>query len=179
MSPPAVYRKFFGVTPRFGMPVNGILLERATLDGFLPGRSRHLRQAALAYLRSLGPPHANTFTLNVRQITRSLLQSGDCTPDRVAQALGLHPRTLQRRLKDEGTAFETIKDEVRREVAEALLAQPRVSLSQIALMLDYANSSAFSRSARRWFGESARERRTRLLDRPPSRVSPPTARKRG
>jgi AraC-like DNA-binding protein len=43
------------------------------------------------------------------------------------------------------------------------LAQPKVSLSQIALMLDYADLSTFSRSCRRWFGEAPSAVRKRLL----------------
>jgi AraC-like DNA-binding protein len=51
-------------------------------------------------------------------------------------------------------------------MAEALLAQPSVPMSQIAHMLDYANSSAFSKSARRWFGETPRAHRSRLTAAP-------------
>ena len=77
--------------------------------------------------------------------------------------LGIHPPTLQRRLQAEGTSFEKIKDDMRREIAESLLLQPKVSLSQIALMLDYADLSTFSRSCRRWFGESPSVVRKRIL----------------
>ena len=72
-------------------------------------------------------------------------------------------RVEKYRLREEGASFEKIKDDVRREWADSLLAQPSVSLSQIALMLDYADLSAFSRSSRRWFGEAPRARRARLV----------------
>ena len=95
-------------------------------------------------------------------MARSLLKARECTPEQAAKALGVHARTLQRRLKEEGSSFEKIKDDVRREWAESPLVQPSVSLSQIPQMLDYADSSTFSRSCRPWFGEAPRPYRTRL-----------------
>jgi AraC-like DNA-binding protein len=52
---------------------------------------------------------------------------------------------------------------MRREIAESLLAQPSVTLSQIAMVLDYADSAVFSRSSKRWFGESPTVVRKQLL----------------
>ena len=80
----------------------------------------------------------------------------------VADALALHERTLQRRLKDEGASFEEIKDSVRRDMAERLLSQRGLPLSHVAEMLGYSEAAAFSRSCRRWFGEPPREVRKRL-----------------
>src|SRR5690606_11023178 len=102
------------------------------------------------------------FTKRVTTMARSLIKGRECTREQTAKALGVHARTLQRRLKDEGTSFEKIKDNVRREWAERLLLEPSVSLSQIAQMLDYADSSTFSRSCRRWFGEAPRTYRLRM-----------------
>jgi AraC-like DNA-binding protein len=96
-------------------------------------------------------------------VARSLLRGKESTPENAALALGIHTRTLQRRLQAEGTSFEKIKEDVRRATAESLLAQSSVSLSQIALMLDYADSSAFSRSCRRWFGAAPTTVRRRLV----------------
>jgi len=163
ISPISTYRKIFGVTPLFNRPRMGISIEREILDKWRPGGSSQLRQIAETYLRQLSPPHDKSFTIRVSGVARSLLRGKECTPEQTAFALGIHPRTLQRRLQAEGTSFEKIKDEVRRETTESLLAQPNVSLSQIALMLDYADSSAFSRSCRRWFGEAPSAVRRRLV----------------
>lgn len=158
-----VYRDVFGVVPKFGKPLMGIAIERNVLDAWRPGHSPQLRGLAENFLRSLSPARSDSFTLRVRNMMRGLLRGGECTPERTASSLGLHERTLQRRLKAEGSSFEKIKDDVRRELGETLLAQSNVSLSQIALMLDYADASAFSRSCRRWFGETPREVRRKLL----------------
>jgi AraC-like DNA-binding protein len=166
LSPLSVYRRHFGVTPAFGKPTAGIALSRSLLDAWQPGRSAQLRQVAETYLRTLSPPRATPFSVRVANVIRTLLRSGGCTPEQAAEVLGIHPRTLQRRLKSEEASFEKIKDEVRRQMAEALLAQPSVPMSQIAHMLDYANSSAFSKSARRWFGETPRAHRSRLTAAP-------------
>jgi AraC-like DNA-binding protein len=75
----------------------------------------------------------------------------------------MHPRTLQRRLREEGTTFEAIKDEVRRDLAQRYLSQPDVPISQVAELLDYGEQSALGRSCRRWFDTSPRSLRARLI----------------
>ncbi|HOY77453.1 MAG TPA: AraC family transcriptional regulator ligand-binding domain-containing protein [Hyphomonadaceae bacterium] len=134
-----VYRKIFGITPSFGKPTMGIAIERAVLDTWRPGGSSHMREIAETYLHAHTPTREKVLTRRVTTMARSLLKGRECTPEQAAKALGLHARTLQRRLKGEGTSFEKIKDNVRREWAERLLKQPTVSISQIAQMLDYAD----------------------------------------
>ena len=55
--------------------------------------------------------------------------------------LGIHPRTLQRRLRAENDSFEAIKDSVRRDVALRYLCQSDLPLSRIAEMLGYSETS--------------------------------------
>jgi AraC-like DNA-binding protein len=162
ISPVQVYRKAFGITPVFNRPRMGISMERAMLDEWRSGGSPQLRQIAETFLRQISPPRSKSFTLRVANVARGLLRGGESTPEQTAAALGIHPRTLQRRLQSEGTSFEKIKDDVRKELAESLLSQPNVSLSHIASLLGYADSSAFSRSCRRWFGEPPSAVRKRL-----------------
>ena len=132
--------------------------HRAHHSRFLAARRipRRCGTSPRSICRTQSPPRNKDFTTRVASMARSLLNGGECTPEQAAKALGIHARTLQRRLKDEGSSFEKIKDDARREWAESLLVQPAVTLSQIAQMLDYADSSAFSRSCRRWFGEAPR-----------------------
>ena len=94
-------------------------------------------------------------------ITRHLVE-GNCTCKRVASTLGLHPRTLQRRLREEDESFEAIKDDVRRDVALQYLQRPDISLLQVTEMLGYSETSVLSRSCVRWFSASPRRLRNDL-----------------
>jgi AraC-like DNA-binding protein len=167
VGPISAYRKVFGVTPLFNQPTMGIAVESDLLDSWRLGRSDKMREMAEAYLIEKAGPRGKKFSQSVAEMARRMLAAAEFTPEHTAAELGLHPRTLQRRLKEEGTNFERIKDEARRQWAEALLAQPSVSLGEIAEMLGYADLSALSRSCKRWFGESPRDYRARMRARPP------------
>jgi AraC-like DNA-binding protein len=70
---------------------------------------------------------------------------------------------MQRRLGEEGTTFEGVKEEARRDLARRYLVQPDLSIGQITTLLGYSDQSAFSRSCRRWFDRSPRDMRAHLL----------------
>jgi AraC-like DNA-binding protein len=78
----------------------------------------------------------------------------DVTPARVASALEMSVRTLQRRLNAEGTSFREIRDRVCRERASARLLDSAASISQIASEFGYGELAAFSKAFKRWSGES-------------------------
>jgi AraC-like DNA-binding protein len=106
--------------------------------------------------------HLSTLSAQVRLGIARLLTEGTCTHPCVAAALGLHPRTLQRRLRKEGASFESIKDDVRRDVALRYLQQPSIPLMRVAHILGFSESSVLSRNCHRWFAASPRELRKRL-----------------
>jgi AraC-like DNA-binding protein len=108
------------------------------------------------------PAAAPTLSARVRMIIGRLLVEGNGTYKSVASALGLHPRTLQRRLRQEGESFEAIKDSVRREIALRYLQQPHVSLVRVTEILGYSETSVLSRSCHRWFSASPRRLRNDL-----------------
>jgi hypothetical protein len=109
ISPLLTYWKMFGVTPMFGQPTMGIAIERELLDRWRPGGSSPMRDIAETYLHSQSERGEKEFTQRVTTMARSLLTGRVCTPEKTAQALGLHARTLQRRLKEEGSSFEKIR----------------------------------------------------------------------
>jgi AraC-like DNA-binding protein len=120
---------------------------------------------AEAYLRSLGPPANDSLAAEVYNMVRVLIGSSDVTSGQTARALGMHERTLQRRLREEGASFEKIKDDVRRAIAEKMLADLQMPLTEIAQVLHYASPAAFTRSCRRWFGDAPRMLRRKLAQR--------------
>jgi AraC-like DNA-binding protein len=147
----------------FQSPAPALTIAAKDLDLVISEHNQELHDLATKYLDSLLPRGTTPFTLQVRQAIEALLGTGTCTHREVAKALYMHPRTLQRRLKEEGTSFEEIKDEVRRDFAERYLSHPDVPLTQVTSLLDYSEQSAFGRSCRRWFHTSPRDFRNRLI----------------
>lgn len=71
----------------------------------------------------------------------------------VARELGMSGRTLQRRLSEEDTSFQSLVDDARRRLAVRLLRRGEdVSLSEVTFMTGFADQSAFTRAFKRWTG---------------------------
>ena len=79
--------------------------------------------------------------------------------ERVAAALAMSPRTLQRRLREEGTSYADLLDRFRHRMAVALLEDREIAIYEVAYLLGYAEPSTFYRAFRRWTGSSPREHR--------------------
>lgn len=162
VAPPSVYRANLNADLRFGQSRNGLIFEERDLERPLPGADPQLYEIATAYIGDRYPAADKSLGTRVRTIVGRLLMDGSCTPARAASTLGLHPRTLQRRLRDEGLTFEAIRDGVRREVALRYLGQPGIPLTQVAAVLGYSETSVLSRSCYRWFAASPRQVRSEL-----------------
>jgi AraC-like DNA-binding protein len=169
LSPLAVYRAVFGITPLFETPEAGVVLARNLIDAPLSGGNPQVRRIAEHFLESVAPLAArvdDTLAPLARQIIERLLRSGEFEQADVARAVGMHERTLQRRLKAEGTSFDALRDQARRDWAQRLLAQRNVPFAHIAEVLGYAEASAFTRASQRWFGASPREVRRKAVAHP-------------
>ena len=81
-------------------------------------------------------------------IGRGLTQ-GTATLEYIAAEVGMIPRTLQRHLNEEGTSFQSLIDEVRRERSRYFLEKTTLSITDIALELGYAEASPFVRAFKR------------------------------
>jgi AraC-like DNA-binding protein len=99
--------------------------------------------------------------LRVRELLRDSLPR-NLDLDEVALALHLSPRTLHRRLADEGTNFRTVKNALRRDLALARLAKTNDAVGKIAAELGYADTSAFFRTFTVWTGMAPSEYRSGL-----------------
>jgi AraC-like DNA-binding protein len=85
--------------------------------------------------------------------------SGNTSLAAVAAAAGLHPRTLQRRLRDAGVTHRGLLERVRISLAREYLADPRNPLARIAFRLGYSQASAFNRAFKRETGLTPMESR--------------------
>jgi AraC-like DNA-binding protein len=111
----------------------------------LPAADRDLHKRGLARLQSAWDGTSIPLSRQVRHLLRPLLLMGNAGMDNVAGRLRLHPRAVRRRLRQEGTTFESIKDEVRYAAARDLLMLGDLNIADIAATLDYGFSRSFVR----------------------------------
>ncbi|QID19907.1 AraC family transcriptional regulator [Nitrogeniibacter mangrovi] len=134
--------------------------DEAALQAFLDGAPGKI---AMLYRRD------RDMVLRVRDLLRAALPEV-LGVDTVAARLHMSPRTLHRRLEEEGSGFRTIKDALRRDIALARLAKSDQPVAELAAALGYADPSAFYRACVAWTGLSPDRYRRQLrggLDAPP------------
>lgn len=88
----------------------------------------------------------------VKQVLRHEVDLGSVNPGNIARRLGVSPRSLRRRLGDEGHSLSALADEVRRELALSELANPEIPIKRIADRVGFSEVSAFHRAFKRWTG---------------------------
>ena len=99
--------------------------------------------------------------LRVRDALRAALPEPRTLPE-LARALFVSPRTLHRRLEDEGTSLRAIRETLRRDLASEWLAKTERPVSRIAADLGFADASAFYRAFVAWTGAAPRDYRARF-----------------
>jgi AraC-like DNA-binding protein len=99
---------------------------------------------------------ADALRPNVENAIAALLPHGHANLERVAQRLGITPRTLRRRLRAENLSFARLQREVRTALAKRYLAERNVPISRIAWLLGYSEISTFSHAFKRWTGHTPR-----------------------
>lgn len=146
------YERFFQAPLRFDAEQSAVVFPTRWLDhrpaSADPLLHRHLEREANA----LHARQDADVAYELRRQLRRMLSTRKTSIASVARQLGMHERTLNRRLPGEGTTFQREYEEVRYTAALQLLGDSRMTLAQIAAALDYADASAFNRAFRRWAG---------------------------
>jgi AraC-like DNA-binding protein len=90
------------------------------------------------------------FSQQVRRAIHALLFSSSASTPKIAGLFNVAPRTLRRRLADEGMTVRDLVHDVRRELSFHLLRDTDLRLAEIAATLRYADAAVFSRAFRSW-----------------------------
>jgi AraC-like DNA-binding protein len=148
------YKRYFKCPVRLDQPRYSLTFPSELLGVPIDPANGDLRLNAERMLSNL----MRRFPLDVGRQAESLvdrqLAHGGGSIQRIAKQLGLHTRTLQRRLAEQGLIFEDIVDDVRRARAEEYLPYGAIPLVQVAAMLGYSEQSSLNRSCLRWFGKT-------------------------
>ncbi len=159
------HARAFGCPVGFGAPRSSFVFERNMLDIPLIGASRELaEQNEQVVVRNLAKLERGDIRMRVRALLLQELPSGGVTKEGIAKKLCMSPRTLQIKLAKSATTFHDVVNETRLALARGYLDNSSMSITEIAYMLGFSDTSNFSRAFRRWTGHSPRSYVARLRD---------------
>jgi AraC-like DNA-binding protein len=148
-----IYRRHFRCPTRFEQDFNALTLPlRFAHVPLSRTANEELRAAAERYVSSVVRRFPLDIGNQVRALAEQQLAYGAADIGRIAAQLNFHPRTLQRRLAEQGLSFYELVDELRRDRAQELLCQHAIPLSRIGDLLGYTRQSTFIQACHRWFG---------------------------
>lgn len=142
-----LHQRVFACRLEFGSEFNGIVCAAADLDVPNPAADPAMARYARRFVESLPLVSEPSVVLDVRKAIYLMLPSGRAHSETVAQGLGLSVRTMQRQLDEAGANFTDLLNEVRRELAQRYIANPRYSMARLSELLGYETPSSFTR----WF----------------------------
>jgi AraC-like DNA-binding protein len=148
------YRQCFGAPVVFDASHSELCFEARWLGVPVAGAEPPALDAARCLARGAEMRDPLAWTERACAAARTLVMRGELSGAQLARALGLHPRTLRRRLGEEGTGVRAIFDAVRCSLARELLQQTQLPLHEIASTLGFAEASAFVRAFRSWAGST-------------------------
>jgi AraC-like DNA-binding protein len=162
----AEYDRIMGAPVRFGAPEDRFIVPvehlaqplRSANPALLHVFEQHAEAALAAMERE---------DTRANQVARLLTQKlkGSAPPlEEVARELATSSRNLQRALREAGTSYQTLLDEVRRDLAIRHLANPTTSTGQVGFLLGFSEPSAFHRAFRRWTGKAPSAYRSARLE---------------
>lgn len=146
--------RHFGCTVVCGAPRNAIVFRAADAQRPLVTRNAELLgMLAPQFEEELKQENGDeNFIERVRLAVQHKLTGQRPTIEDIADALHVSPRTLQRRLQEEGSSFQRVLEEARHQLARHYLNNSVLELNEAAYLLGYNDSNSFVRAFRTWEG---------------------------
>ncbi len=159
-------KRTFGSNLKFGCDVSCLYFSREVVHYPLIDVGFELDADFWAGPRSVfdEPLTVDPFLRDTRIAIRRALPGGTLTIDSLALELNVSRRTLQRRLSALQSSFKTMLQDVREEQSRRYLDDPRLAVTEIALLLGYSDQASFSNAFKSWCGCAPTEYRQRSGD---------------
>ena len=152
--PPEVigpYRQVFGAPVYFSQPKNEVVFDADWLTVPISSSDPLLYKILQSHIRTLSTAVQHDLCSDVELLIRRGLPKGVIGIENVASQLAMHPRKLQRLLKERDTSFSQLMERVRKNIATELLVNSDMSIIELADYLGYADNTAFARAFKSWF----------------------------
>lgn len=150
------YERIFSCEVRFGQPMVELIFPAQYSALPIIQYDPVMREMMDAYAEKLLQEFAQDDGLlgDVRGLIVAAIATGSVSLDTVADQLAVTPRTLQRRLSDQGQTFKSMLDVVRKGLALTYIVQPFIDLADLAYLLGFSDQTAFQRAFKKWTGTS-------------------------
>ena len=154
-------RKALGVPLKFDAEQLKMIFPASDLARPLPSADPLLYRMMAERIEQLEAQQRRDLVGRVRDVMQTVIFLEASRASIVASRMGMSLRTLNRRLRAEGTSLQEIRDDVTAAAACQLLGNTDKTASEVALILGYSDSSAFTRAFRRWRGVAPAQWRAR------------------
>ena len=160
----AEYRLMYCADLRFNRPNTLLAFEASYLDLPVVQNERTAKEFLRTAPESILLKYKNgsSLTARVRRRLRQFLPGMVPDFEELAEEMSITPATMRRRLHEEGESYQSIKDQLRRDLAISYLSHSRRSVMDIAVELGFSERSAFHRAFRKWTGASPGEFRRKI-----------------
>lgn len=145
-------QRFFRAPLRFDSAHNCLVFKASFLRQPILGADGELNTFLSEQANVEHKRNRTDFLHLLQKVVHEALLAGDDSLQAVAARLGLHSRSLNRRLQQRGTTFRDQRDRQRRERAAYLVEHTDLPVGEIAEAVGYSDTSAFDHAFRRWFG---------------------------
>jgi AraC-like DNA-binding protein len=154
----------FGTAPEFDAEFDGFEVPREWLDRPLALSNPALRAYFEKQCREAAARFEADAAVTAKVRRELILRMNGPLPSMqdVGRALGLSVRSLHRALESEGTKYNDVVDDVRREFSERYLARPSLSITEVSYLVGFSDTSAFFKAFKRWTGKKPGEYRAAL-----------------
>lgn len=160
-----LHRRLLGAAVHFDAPATAIELWQRDIEAATVAAdenlTRYLDELAEVHLQTL--PVASTYAERLQRTLWPHLSEGLPTIREIASEMAMSARSLQRRLREEGTSFAEVVDDLRHQKAQLLLRDPYLAVYEVGYLLGYSDPSTFHRAFRRWEGTSPLQYRNQQL----------------
>jgi AraC-like DNA-binding protein len=149
------FTEYFRAPVEFEAGRDALLLPTEALQAPLPTANLEIAHASEKVIQGyLAGLDRTEIAVQVTARLVELLPSGDASEQAVADALHMSLRSLQRKLKAEGTSYKALLDSTRRDLAVQYVRSSRMSINEITYLLGFSEPGNFSRAFKRWTGTS-------------------------
>ncbi len=156
---------FFDCDIAFGSNVDEVVYSSAAKEMACANADNYLNALLVQYCEealSVRRSRSGAWRLRVENAIVPLLPHGHAKMAEIARRLGVGGRTLARQLASERTTFGEILDELRADLATRYLRERDLPISEIAWLVGFRETSAFSHACKRWTGNTPRQIRSHL-----------------